>query len=805
MENYKDYGLRGVGSSLQVGKGGGLLVWVNDHFELQDAQGNNLVSLQIADPIQGGDVATKDYVDSQVQGLSVKEPVVAVSNVNVNIAAPISNFDGYTVTEGDRVLLRAQSNPAENGIYDWSASGLVRSTDADNISPNNELRPGTTVLVLKGTQHASDSFAITSPSTGTITLGVDAITWTKISQQKSFVATDGLVMVGNELRVGVDSTTTEIRNDQVSVKSSSLSGQLLLSTGTGVKPVWGPLELDNPNSVTDILPQEHGGLGTNISGEPADRFLLTNGANGVRLLSKGTNDTVLKVRFGALVWDSVNLATDVSGTLTVAQGGTGLTSHPNQSLLVGDGTDLDQLPVGANYTVLRVNNGAVTWGPILLNQTAATSGILPYTRGGTGWGGYADQDILVGNATGGLNKLNKGASGQVLTIGPAGNIIWGGIDLSNSLTTTGVLASTKGGTGRSNYFGGDLLVGATTGGGLNRLPAGLNGKYLQSTGTYLTWGDIDLSDTSSVSGVLDQSRGGTGFTSYAYGDLLYGNSSGDLDKLARGAKNRILIVDNSNTLTWGQLDLANLDYTTNALPGSRGGTGFTSYTQGNLITTNISGQLIKLTPGVNHSVLRVNAGVLEWGKVELADPNAVNGILPFNKGGLGFNLGNQGELVYFTGDNTPGRLAPSDQKSYSETITGVLGKFEVVKNTQLEDVKSRVMKIVGDNGGTIGTVPAYSRITKIKIHVFDPMNDAASGDSWPYPTIAVGDYNDGGLTERLLETGVVDSSYENIWVFELDHLYNTETDIFAHVSGADNGHATVIVEYVRENILSSAY
>ena len=270
----------------------------------------------------------------------------------------LANFDGYTVSEGDRVHLKIKTM-RRNGIYIWSASGLVRSSDADNQSPGNELKPGTSVLVINGNTQGGDGYMITSPSVGSINLGVDSITWTKVSQQKSFVPTDGLTMVGNEIRVGVDNYTTEIRNDAIAVKSDATAGTFLISGGAGQQPIWGAIDLNDPNSITDILPVEHGGLGQDISGWIADRIILSDGSGNIKALDKGANNTVLKVEFGALKFDKIVMTTDTEGTLESAQGGTGYPNYNDGDLLYADNNTLVKLPAGTSNPHSRIGSNGL--------------------------------------------------------------------------------------------------------------------------------------------------------------------------------------------------------------------------------------------------------------------------------------------------------------------------------------------------------------------------------------------------------------------------------------------------------------
>ena len=82
---------------------------------------------------------------------------------------------------------------------------------------------------------------------------------------------------------------------------------------------------------------------------------------------------------------SVNLTSEVSGTLPVGNGGTGAASLTNNGILVGSGSLPVSTVTGAQYQVLTASAGGTpSFGSLSLNQSAAVTGILPKANGGTG-------------------------------------------------------------------------------------------------------------------------------------------------------------------------------------------------------------------------------------------------------------------------------------------------------------------------------------------------------------------------------------------------------------------------------------
>lgn len=121
--------------------------------------------------------AVKGYVDSAVAGLKWKKSVRAVAVGPINLATDLveSNVvDGVTLAIADRVLVTAQTDPAENGIYLSTAAGAAtRTSDADSGA---ELVQAA-VFVEEGTANADTCWVCTTNSP--ITLGSSAIAFTQ--------------------------------------------------------------------------------------------------------------------------------------------------------------------------------------------------------------------------------------------------------------------------------------------------------------------------------------------------------------------------------------------------------------------------------------------------------------------------------------------------------------------------------------------------------------------------------------------------------------------------------------------------
>lgn len=170
----------------------------------------------VTDPTGAQDGATKNYVDSVVQGFSWKQlPVRAATTANGTLATAFANgsvVDGVTLATGDRILLKNQTAGAENGIYTVNASGApTRALDADTTA---ELR-NATVWVSLGTANADTAWDQTAEVT---TVNTTAQTWAQVGGGSSYTAGSGLQLIGSQFSVLPDPTPADI-----------------VATGTGLK------------------------------------------------------------------------------------------------------------------------------------------------------------------------------------------------------------------------------------------------------------------------------------------------------------------------------------------------------------------------------------------------------------------------------------------------------------------------------------------------------------------------------------------------------------------------------------------
>lgn len=123
-------------------------------------------------PQAAHEAATRGYVDSAIEGLAWKDSCRVATQANLNLASPGATIDGVSMVSGDRVLVRAQTTAAQNGIYIWNgaSTAMTRALDANTAA---ELEQAI-VTIEEGTSGGS-TWRQTAVN---FTLDTDAVNWT---------------------------------------------------------------------------------------------------------------------------------------------------------------------------------------------------------------------------------------------------------------------------------------------------------------------------------------------------------------------------------------------------------------------------------------------------------------------------------------------------------------------------------------------------------------------------------------------------------------------------------------------------
>ncbi|MBZ0144452.1 MAG: hypothetical protein K8F56_12810 [Rhodocyclaceae bacterium] len=131
--------------------------------------------------------------DSNYSQPRVRVATTASTNLNLNDPG-IDTIDNVYLFAGDRILVKNQAVPAQNGIYVWNAphQPLTRASDADSAA---ELA-GMVVEVMQGAQNAR---SIWRQNTTNLTVGTNALNWTNFRVKIATSAAINLSSPGSEI------------------------------------------------------------------------------------------------------------------------------------------------------------------------------------------------------------------------------------------------------------------------------------------------------------------------------------------------------------------------------------------------------------------------------------------------------------------------------------------------------------------------------------------------------------------------------------------------------------------------------
>jgi hypothetical protein len=142
-------------------------------------------------------VATVGYVNNAIQGMDVKDSVKCATTSNLEDLSGITTvIDGIHIIEGDRVLVKNQTDASHNGIYVVAYSKhWTRSVDFDEP---NEVQ-GAFVFVEEGSDNGLKGFI--QVSNRSVVIGKDALNFTQFNGTDSLEAGNGITQEGNTLNV----------------------------------------------------------------------------------------------------------------------------------------------------------------------------------------------------------------------------------------------------------------------------------------------------------------------------------------------------------------------------------------------------------------------------------------------------------------------------------------------------------------------------------------------------------------------------------------------------------------------------
>lgn len=307
----------------------------------------------------------------------------------------------------------------------------------------------------------------------------------------------------------------------LSITDTTISATLAINSLT---------EETNPDEAADFVATYNVGAGANRKVKFSN---IDIGGLGGTTLANAVQDNITRL-------GTVTTGTWSATTIAVTKGGTGLTTVASNSILYASAADTIASLASANNGALVTDGSGVP----SISSTLPNAVQDNITRLGT---------VTVGVWSGTAIGVTKGGTG--LTSTTANQLLY-----SSATDTIAGLA-----TAASSVL---VTDGSSVPSLSQTIPSGVQDNITR-TGTITngTWSGTAIAAT----------KGGTGLTSLAQGDLIYGSASNTYSALTKDANSTRYLSNQgtSNNPSWNQVNLAN--GVTGTLPKANGGSGLTAF------------------------------------------------------------------------------------------------------------------------------------------------------------------------------------------------------------------------------------
>jgi hypothetical protein len=300
-----------------------------------------------ADPTTALQLATKQYVDGLAStGLIYHSPAqvattqslaaqtggsVTYNNGSSGVGATLTlgialtTLDGYSLVNGDRILVKNETTQAYNGVYTWATGGtvLTRSTDTDSYGTGTgDISENDYFFIQNGTVNKGSSYVCTTA--GTIVFGTTAITFAQFSTSQVYTGTSPIQVSGTTISLntvpvasGGTNITSYATGDMLYASASTTLAKLTLGTLGYVMTAGASAPQYVAQSTLSV------GTATNIAGGAAGSLPYNSASGTTTFLSLGTTNYVLTAgasapQYVAQSTLSVGSATNATNTAITA-------------------------------------------------------------------------------------------------------------------------------------------------------------------------------------------------------------------------------------------------------------------------------------------------------------------------------------------------------------------------------------------------------------------------------------------------------------------------------------------------------
>ena len=530
-----------------------------------------------------------------VAGATGTGALALTSSTTVSTRTILGTSSQIDVTDGNFAnspVIAISANPVLSGT-----GGLIipaGTTGQRGSSVNGNLRYNSTTATFEGYANnvwgaITTGLGVTSVGTGTGLTGGPITSTGTISLADTAVVpasyTYASITVDQQGRITAASNGSVTTGTVTSV-AQSFTGGLIAVSGSPITSA-GTLALTVAGTSGGVPYFSSGTTWASSGALTANAIVLGGGAGAAPapLASLGTTTTVLHGNAaGAPTFGAVSLTADVSGTLPIANGGTGATTSAGAAFAIkGANTDLTSValttgtvsttPSGstdiANKSYVdTVAQGLDTKASCVAATTANITLSAPQTVDGIALVSgdrclVKDQSTTANN---GIYLVAAGSWTRALDMDT-----WAEVPGAYVFIETGTTQADTGWVCTSNA-GGTIGVTAIIWAQFSGAGSGVSSLNFGTTGltpASATTGAI------TVAGTLAVANGGTNITSYAIGDLIYASTTGVLSKLADVATGNALISGGVGVApSYGKIGLTT--HVSGALPVANGGTNATT-------------------------------------------------------------------------------------------------------------------------------------------------------------------------------------------------------------------------------------
>jgi len=489
------------------------------------------------------------------------------------------NTSGYkTATAGSTTM----SYSFANSNFGYMAFAINPSSTGGSNALSDALKinnSGNTVLAsgrkMSFTDNSSGTVSVTAPAsvTGSYTLtlptsagssnqvlttdGSGNLSWTMPGSLPSLSATSPLNYNSGTFSINQASSSTSgylsstdwtTFNNKLSGTFTSLtSGDFLKYNGTN----WVNAAVTLPSSTASA----YSIYGNNTASTAAPTYFTPTLASAL-FSNQGTATTVLHGNAGGNpLWGAVILPADVSGTLPVANGGTGLTTITANNLLYASAANTIS---GMTTT----NNGILVTSPTGIPSIGNTVGAA-LTMPSLNLSGSSSQVVMQSGGISGTLTWTPTTSNKTITLPNA----TGTVALTSDITTAPLAGDVTGTTGATvvGKINGTSLAGLATGILKNTTTTGV--PSIAVAVDFPTLNQNTTGTANNVTGTVAVANGGTGLTTITANNLLYASAANTISGMTT-TNNGILVTSSTGVPSIGNTVGATLTMPSLNLSGS---------------------------------------------------------------------------------------------------------------------------------------------------------------------------------------------------------------------------------------------